>query len=235
VITGGAVRIGRAISRALVEAGCEVFVHYGRSVEPAKKLKQEVEDLGGRIEIFAADLERADEVAAIFPAALAAFGKIDFLINSAAIYQEGGLDNTSVEMWDREFAINLRAPFILSQAYARQFTAGTGGHIVNIVDARLNRPGADHFAYRLTKGGLRDLTKNLALELAPRIQVNALALGAILPPPGQDQAYLDRLATARVPLCRGGSAELVADNVLHLLGSPFTTGAILPLDGGEFL
>ena len=235
IVTGGAVRVGRAITLALVEAGCEVFVHYGQSTDPARALKQDVEDQGGRIVLHSADLADADEVAQVVSTATDALGPIDFLVNSAAVFLDGRLDETTVEMWDQQFAINLRAPFLLAQAFARQVVEGEQGHIINIVDARLNRAGTDHFAYRLTKAGLLDMTKNLALDLAPNIQVNALALGAILPPPGKGQDHLDAIAEERVPLRRGGSAEIVAENVLHLLRSPFTTGAVLPLDGGEFL
>ena len=235
LVTGGAVRVGRAITLALAEAGCEVCVHYGQSVASAREVKQQVEEMGGRVELIGADLSEPDAVPAIVDHAVGTLGGIDVLVNSAAIFLEGNMAETTAEMWDAQFAINLRAPFFLCQAFAQQFQAESGGHIINIVDARLNQPAADHAAYRLTKSGLLTLTHNLAIELAPRIQVNALALGAILPPPGKGQDHLDRIANERVPLKRGGSAEIVAENVLHLLRSPFTTGAVIPLDGGEFL
>jgi NAD(P)-dependent dehydrogenase (short-subunit alcohol dehydrogenase family) len=132
-------------------------------------------------------------------------------------------------------AINLRAPFFLSQAFARQLPPGAPGQIINVTDARVLRAGYDYLAYRLTKSALVTLTRALALELAPQIRVNAVALGAILPPPGEDERYLQQLAQERVPLRRTGSAEIVAANVLHLLQQPFLTGVIFPIDGGEFL
>ncbi len=107
--------------------------------------------------------------------------------------------------------------------------------IVNVLDARIFRPAGDHIAYRLTKSGLLTMTESLAQALAPRIRVNAVALGAILPPPGEDEAALDRIARARVPLRRSGSVDFVAANVLHLLTQPFLTGVTIRLDGGEFL
>ena len=143
------------------------------------------------------------------------------LINNAAIFEPGGLAEATLGQWEQQMGINLRAPFFHSQAFARQLPAGAEGQIVNIADARVLRPGADHLVYRLTKSALVSLTQALALELAPRIRVNAVALGAILPPPGDDEAYLQALAQRRVPLRRAGNPEMVAVNVLHLLRQPF--------------
>lgn len=227
--------MGRAITLTLAEAGCNVLVHYGRSEGPAQETRREAEQRGVRAVIHSADLSQAAEAPGVVEAASHAFGNVDILVNSAAVFLEGGLDETSVENWDTQFAVNARAPFLLSQAFSRQVPGDGAGNIVNIIDARIFRPGSDHFAYRLTKSVLADMTRNLAHELAPRVRVNALALGAILPPPGKDKAYLDELARTRVPLRRAGSAELVAQNVLHLLNQEFITGTILSLDGGEFL
>ncbi|MDT8306035.1 MAG: SDR family oxidoreductase [Anaerolineae bacterium] len=235
VVTGGAVRLGRAISLALAEAGCHVFIHYGRSAGPAAETAAAAAAFGVESGTFSANLARAEETAGIIPAAVEALGKVDILINSAAVFEAGGLAETTVDQWEREMAINLRAPFFLSQAFAEQLAPGREGQIVNVTDARVLRPGRDHLAYRLTKAGLVTLTRALALELAPRVRVNAVALGAILPPPGEDEAYLQQLAQERVPLRRAGSAEVVVANVLHLLRQPFLTGVILPVDGGEFL
>jgi NAD(P)-dependent dehydrogenase (short-subunit alcohol dehydrogenase family) len=129
----------------------------------------------------------------------------------------------------------LRSAFLLCQAFASQIPEDGHGAIVNISDARIYRPGTKHLAYRLTKSALLGMTENLALELAPRIRVNALALGAILPPPEKDQSYLDQLAQEKVPLRRSGSAEIVAENVIHLLEQDFITGDTIKLDGGQFL
>lgn len=235
LVTGGAVRVGRAISLALAEAGCHVFIHYGRSAGPAAETAAAVAAHGVKSQIYGADLTRAEETAAIVPEAVEEFGRVDILINSAAIFEEGGLADTTLAQWEREMAINLRAPFFLSQAFAEQLAPGREGQIINITDARVLLAGSDHLAYRLTKAGLVTLTRALALELAPRVRVNAVALGAILPPPGEDESYLLRLAQERIPLRRPGSAEIVAANVLHLLRQPFLTGVVLPVDGGEFL
>lgn len=235
VVTGGAVRVGRAIVLALAEAGCNVVIHYGSSAGPAQETAAAAAAFGVQVQTVCADLSRQEETEALIPAAVRAAGPLDILINNAGIFEEGGLAQASAPQWEREMSINLRAPFFLSQAFVRQLTAGRSGQIVNISDARVRRAGSDHLIYRLTKAGLVTLTRSLALELAPRVRVNAVALGAILPPPGEDDDYLQRLAQERVPLRRAGSAELVAANVLHLLQQPFLTGVILPLDGGEFL
>ena len=145
------------------------------------------------------------------------------------------LDVTDVALWEKLFAINLRAPFFLSQAFASNLAGSREGAIVNIADARTRQPGTDHFAYRLTKGGLSQMTEMLAAELAPAVRVNAVALGAILPPPGQGEDYLRDYADRRVPLGHPGGLTTVTANVLHLLRQPFLTGAVVPLDGGEFL
>ena len=164
------------------------------------------------------------------------FGHIDILINSAAIFPEKDtFTGTHPVLWDQIMNINLRAPFLLSQAFAAQLPAETPGKIINILDARLRHPATDHFVYRFAKGSLAQMTEMLALELAPHITVNGVALGAILPPPGKDASHLDAIAQKRVPLRRAGSAEIVAENVLHLLRQDFLTGVIIPIDGGEFL
>lgn len=236
VITGGAVRIGKALTLALAEAGCHVFIHYGRSADSAKQTQKDVQQFGVRAEIYSADLREATAVQQIMPAANATLGAVDILINSAAIFpDEDSFSGTGLDLWDDLFHVNLRAPFLLSQAFAAQLPPDRPGSIVNILDARVQRPYPDHFVYRLTKGGLWQMTEMLAHELAPHITVNGVALGAILPPPGKEQAYLDRLAQERVPLQRAGSPDIVAQNVLHLLRQDFLTGVIIPLDGGEFL
>lgn len=235
LVTGGAVRIGRALSLALAGAGCHLFIHYGRSTGPAEETAAAAEALGVTAHTYSADLREPEQTDGIMPAAVAAFGHVDILINNAAIFEPGGLAEATLGQWEQQMGINLRAPFFLSQAFARQLPAGAEGQIVNIADARVLHPGADHLVYRLTKSALVSLTQALALELAPRIRVNAVALGAILPPPGEDEAYLQALAQRRVPLRRAGNPEMVAVNVLHLLRQPFLTGVILPIDGGEFL
>jgi glucose 1-dehydrogenase len=236
LVTGAGVRIGRAIALALAARGCALFIHYGRSGGPAEAVRDEARALGVDAEVFGADLTDAAQVARILPAATGAFGAVDLLVNNAAIFpEEDRFETTDAALWDQLFAINLRAPFLLSQAFAAQRDDTHPGVVVNVCDARTRQPGADHFAYRLTKGGLWQMTEMLAGALAPAVRVNGVALGAILPPPGRDESYILEYAKRRVPLGHPGGSAVVVDAVLYLLEQEFVTGAVLPLDGGEFL
>ena len=242
VVTGGAVRVGRALTLALAAAGCDVFIHYGRSAGPAEETQREAEAFGVKAAIFSANLSDSVAVQGVIPAATAEFDHVDILINSAAIFpEEDTFAHSDLVLWDTLLNVNLRAPFLLSQAFAAQVAAQDAplgdeqAKIINILDARVRQPLPDHFVYRLTKSALWTMTEMLAHELAPHVTVNAVALGAILPPPGQGQSYLDKLAKEKVPLQRAGSAAIVAENVLHLLRQDFLTGVVIPIDGGQFL
>lgn len=234
VVTGGAVRLGKALVLALARAGAAVVVHYGRSAEAARETAAEARSLGVDVLCVQVDLMQPRRAREVIAAAVERFGRADILVNSAAIFQPGGLADTTEEDWDRHFHINLKSPFFLCQAFAAQVPKGRRGHIVNIVDWRGVRPGADYLAYRLSKAALIALTQNLALALAPGIQVNAIAPGAILPPPGENQAYLDALAVG-IPARRPGAPEDVAQALLYLLRSDFVTGEVLFVTGGQHL
>ncbi|MBN1439960.1 MAG: SDR family oxidoreductase [Anaerolineales bacterium] len=231
LVTGGAVRLGRAIALGLAAHGADVALHYRSSEAEAVRTAEEIRALGRKCATIRADLERLDAPATIFEAAGAAFRKIDILVNSAAIFERGTLADTATDLWERTIAINLRAPFFLSRAFAAQADAGD---ILFLADARAGRPAAEHLAYSLAKSALVELTRSLAKSLAPAFRVNAVAPGAILPPPGQGQEYLQKLAR-RIPLGRPGSPEAVVRGVLFLLESTFITGEVLRIDGGEYL
>ncbi len=236
LVTGGGVRVGRSLVLALAEAGCHVMIHYGQSAGPAEETRQAAAEFGVRTGLISADLRDAAAVATLIPAAVEALGPVEILINNAGIFpEEDAFARTDAALWDQIFAVNARAPFLLSQAFAAQLPEGRRGGIINLNDARIPRPAGDHFVYRLAKRALWDMTQIMALELAPRITVNQVALGAILPPPGQPQSYLDQLAEDRVPLRRPGSPDIVAANVLHLLVQDFLTGVTVTIDGGEFI
>jgi pteridine reductase len=234
IVTGGAVRLGRALSLALAEQGVRVGVHYGSSAGAAQGLVKEIKALGSDAIAIQADLSRSGEMRSIVERIASYLGQIDILVNSAAIFEPGNWDDTTEANWDRHFAINLKSPFFLSQAFAAQVGQQQRGHIVNIADWRGVRPGSDHVAYTLTKAALIAMTKSLALALAPNIQVNAIAPGLILPPPGQDQAYLEGKAN-RVPARRLGSPQEIANALLFLLRSDFVTGDLIFVTGGEHL
>jgi NAD(P)-dependent dehydrogenase (short-subunit alcohol dehydrogenase family) len=234
-VTGGAVRIGRAISLALADAGAAVLVHSSHSDAEASETVEEIASRGGRAAAVSADFSNPVPAArAVMQAAIDQFGRVDVLTNSAAIFAPGTLASTSEADWDRHFAINLKAPCFLCREFAARHTPREPANIVNIVDWRGLRPAPGHLAYTLTKSALVALTEILAQELAPEIRVNAVALGAILPPAGAGRDYLQRLAE-HVPLRRSGSLDDVTSAILFLLRSDFVTGEVLRVTGGEHL
>ena len=234
LVTGGAVRLGKALTLALAGAGARVAVHYGRSAESAAATVTEARTLGSEAEAFQADLRVAGNAGLLLEDAVARFGQVDILVNSAAIFEPGDLADTTEALWNAHFDTNLKAPFFLSQAFAAHVANRRPGHIVNIADWRATRPGPHYLAYTLTKAALITMTRSLALALAPAIQVNAIAPGAILPPPGKDREYLERLAEG-IPLMRAGSPDDVAQALLFLLRADFVTGELVFITGGEHL
>jgi NAD(P)-dependent dehydrogenase (short-subunit alcohol dehydrogenase family) len=234
LVTGGAVRLGRAIALGLADGGADVAITYNSSAGPSEATCADIEALGRRSLSVQANFNQAPDMQRLVSQVVDHFGRLDVLINSAAIFEPGRWDDTTEANWDRHFAINLKAPFFLSRAFAKALGEEARGHIVNIADWRGVRPGTDHFAYTVTKSGLIAMTKSLALALAPRVQVNAIAPGLILPPPGQDRSYLDKKAPS-IPLERAGSAEAIVEAVLYLVRSDFVTGDLMYVTGGEHL
>ncbi|MFB0537282.1 MAG: SDR family oxidoreductase [Anaerolineae bacterium] len=234
IVTGGAVRLGKALALALAEHGARLVIHYGSSAGPAQETVTEIKAMGSDALVIQADLSQSGEAPSIVERAVAHFGQVDILVNSAAIFESGNWDDTTEANWDRHFAINLKSPFFLSQAFAAHVGPQRAGHIVNIADWRGVRPGTDHVAYTLTKAALIAMTKSLALALAPNIQVNAIAPGMILPPPGEDQSYLERKA-GKIPAQRVGSPEDIGKALIFLLRSDFVTGDLIFVTGGEHL
>ncbi len=238
LVTGGGIRVGRALVIALAQAGCNVFIHYGNSAGAAAEVKAEVESLGVQAFTYSADLEDPTATDTVIPKAVETFDKVDILINSASIFpREDKFDQLDVALWDKIFAINLRAPFQLSQAFARQISPDGKGKIININDACIPHPKPNTFAYRLTKRGLWDMTQMLALELAPCITVNAVALGQILEPPDapDPQKFMEDYANQNIPLKIPGNTKVVTESVLFLLKQDFLTGSTITLDGGQYI
>lgn len=233
LITGAALRVGRAMALAVAEAGADVIVHYGRSDKAAQKVKAEIEGLGRQAHLLQADLSQTESGQNLIKAATE-IGPLFGLVNSASIFQDRRLENTDVASWDLHMAINLRAPFLLSQAFAAALKESKAeGRIVNILDWRALRPGDDHLPYTISKAGLAALTQSLAIALAPRITVNAIAFGAILPPSdgGDTSGILDD-----VPAKRWADLDEAGKTLVFLLDGPsYITGEILHLDGGRHL
>ena len=230
LVTGGARRLGKIFALACAHAGADVVIHHGHSDAQAAEVQNEIVGIGGRAWVFKADLSDSFQAANLIPL-INKIIPLHGLVNSAAIFGSLSLENTTTEDWQKHMAVNLTAPFLLSQAFAKQ--ALDGSRIVNVLDWRALRPGADHFPYTVSKAALAAMTKSLAATLAPRIIVNGLALGAILPP-SDGKAKTDILKN--VPAGRWAAEPEIEQALLFLLSGPsYITGEIIHLDGGRHL
>jgi glucose 1-dehydrogenase len=225
--------VGRAVALGLADAGCDLVLHYGSGSGEAEATAAEAEALGARVRLVRADL--ADSPAARrLVAAAGDLAPVRVLVNSAAVFPDDDLEGITPKQWDHALAVNLRAPVLLTQAFAAALPEGVEGAVVNITDWRTARPYREHFSYTVSKGGLDAFTRAAAEALAPRIRVNAVALGAILPPPEKDSDYLKALA-GEIPAGRVGGTDPVVAAVLFLLRNPFVIGEIVRVDGGAHL
>jgi len=231
LVTGGAKRIGRAISLALAERGCNIALHYNTSRDDAEQLYAAIRDAGRQCELFQCDLNDMQAVQSLMNRVFDAFPDCNILINNASVFPRAGIQESDEAMFDRTFNINFKAAFFLS----RDFAAGCErGQIINILDTKIAGNFTQYFVYSLTKKAMADFTRMAARALGPNIRVNGVCPGLILPPPGQTDAYLDRLAE-RIPMRRKGSTADVVAAVVHLLENDFTTGQYIFADGGEHL
>ena len=228
LVTGGAKRLGRAMVLALAAQGARVVVHHNHSEREAAVVCEEVRRSGGSAWRVQGDLAQAGQAESIFREAVAQAGAVDILINNASIFERDTVWDATEESVLLNLRIHAMAPLSLARAMAGQ---GITGHIVNLLDTRVTVYDKEHASYHISKRVLLTLTRMLALELAPKIAVNGIAPGLILPPAGQDEAYLQRLAHTN-PLQRHGGPQDVVDAALFLLGSRFITGQILYVDGG---
>lgn len=230
LVTGAARRLGRRFALACARAGADVILHYGHSAQAAQTVQEEIVALGRRAWILAADFSHPEDVPQLVERA-AQLSPLYGLVNSAALFEPLSMQETTLDVWNKHFNINLSAPFLLSQAFAAH---AEEGRIVNILDWRALRPGADHFPYTVSKAALAALTRSTALALAPKITVNGLALGAILPP--ADGSSAREKIIEDVPAQRWSAAGEVEEALLFLLSGPaYITGEIIHVDGGRHL
>ena len=234
LVTGGAQRIGLAISRSLAAAGWDLAIHHNRSEAEAQALVAEIEDAGGRAVAVAANLAEETETAALVPRAVKALGPLGLLVNNAAVYEVDRVDTATRDNWDFHMEINLRAPFRLTQAFAEQLPEQAGGLVINILDERVLNLTPNFATYTVSKSGLWTLTRSLALALAPRIRVNGIGPGYAMPEHGQDRADFERLA-GRMPLGRGTDPEEICTALQFLITTKSVTGQMIALDGGQHL
>ena len=237
LITGGGRGLGRAIALACAAEGASIALSYAASVAGVRATVREIEQLGSTALALRADLAERDQTAALASQALAALGQIDVLVNNAGAFSAAPLLKTDPATWDRLLAVNLTAPFLLSQALAPAMLAAGGGVMLNLASGggQHPRPGYDTSpAYAASKAGLIMLSKKLALELAPSIRVNCLAPGVIDSKPTPLPAAVRERFAALTPLRRVGTPAQVAAAAVFLASdeSSFITGQVLNVDGG---
>lgn len=233
LITGSGRRVGRAIALAVAEKGACVAVHYNRSKEEGEQVVREIEKKGGTAHLVQGDISRAKECEKIVRKTVDAFGRIDVLVNNAAVFFKTPFLKVTEEDWDTTLNPNLKGSFFCAQAAAKKMQEG--GKIINIADWAGVRPYTHYLPYCISKAGVIALTQGLARTLAPAIAVNAIAPGPILLPEDFDEA--DKEAIIRhTPLKRLGAPGDVVNAVLFLLeGTDFMTGSTLMIDGGRLI
>ena len=233
VVTGGAKRVGRAIVLELARAGANVVVHCNASHAEAGATCAAARALGVQAAVVMGDLGVSTELERIAAEAGAAFGRVDALVNNASVFAPTPMATLTDELWDRTLAVNLKAPFLLAVRFGRLMQAGEGGAIVNIADWAAMRPYRGYLPYMVSKAGLIALTTGLAKALAPKVRVNCVAPGPVLPP--EDYTDTERSDLMRVtPLQRLGTPDDVARMVRFLITqAEFSTGGVYLVDGGR--
>lgn len=234
VVTGAAKRVGRSIALALAERGAELVIHYHTSDREAQEVLALIKKEGSKPVAVRGDVSVAADVDRIVEAALQAFGRIEMLVNSAAIFYRTPFERLTEADWDRFLGVNLKGPFLLSRKVGEIMLRQGQGKIINLADIAWEKVWAEYIPYAVSKAGLVALTRGLARALAPVVQVNAVAPGAVLLPEGTDPEERERVIR-RVPVNRLGSPEDIARAVVYLIENDFITGEVLTVDGGQHL
>lgn len=233
LVTGGARRVGKAIALALAGRGADIVIHYNSGAAEAEATAAEVRALGVRAALVQRDLADVDAAMALPRHAHDAFGRLDIVVNSAAMMLRTPIGDVSPGVWDTMFALNLRAPFFIAQA-AAPLLREHGGVIVNIADLAAYETWPAYVPHAVSKAGIVQMTRGLARALAPAIRVNAVAPGAVLLPDEWDTASSEHLA-GTTPLKRLGSAADVAQAVVYLCEASYVTGEVIIVDGGRHI
>lgn len=231
LITGAAQRIGKTLALDFAKKGYDVAIHYHHSVEMAKSLAKEIKDLGQNAFLIQADLANKSEVEQIFPTLLQQVPAISVLINNASTFQYDSVDSATSQSWDFHLEPNLRAPFLLSQAFAKQKIKGV---ILNIIDQRVWNLTPHYITYTLSKYSLWGLTQTLALALAPTIRVNAIGPGPTLKNKNQTDEQFVRQCRS-TPLQMGGNLQDLCAAAHFLCQAESVTGQMIAVDGGQHL
>lgn len=234
LVTGGAKRIGRAIALDLARAGFAVAITYNRSADEAVDVVRAIEADGGTAAALRVDLAHEDEVVQAVPAAVDAIGSLTLLVNNASHFVNDGVRTATRESWDAHIEANLRAPLVLTQAFAAQLAEDADGNVINMLDQRVWKLTPYFLSYTVAKMGLWTLTRTLAMALAPRIRVNAIGPGPTMKSDRQTEAQFDRQWQA-IPLERPTDPQEICAAIRFLIDMPAMTGQMLALDGGEHL
>jgi len=231
LVTGGPRRIGRELVRACATAGYDVAVHCRREDDDARAAVAEVRALGREAAAFACDLADEGAVSGLIASVVAALGPVTLLVNCASLFRNDAFHQLERNSWDEHLDINLRAPLVLSRDMAAQ---GLQGQVVHILDQRVLAPGPDYFSYTLSKAALWSATRMMAIELAPRIRVNAIGPGPVLANPDQSPADFEAEA-ASTPLGRAVDPADIGRALTYLIGAASVTGQMIAVDGGQHL
>ncbi|HYR45649.1 MAG TPA: SDR family oxidoreductase [Thermoanaerobaculia bacterium] len=234
LVTGAAVRVGRAIALSLAEAGADVAVHYRSSGSSAEEVAAQIRAMGRRATTAAADLGRPQDCRRLVESALKELGALDLLVHSAANFHRASLEETTEELWDSAMDVNARAGFLLARE-AAPILRQRRGRVVLVSDFLARDPARNYLAHAVSKAAVEGLVRALAVELAPEVSVNGVAPGTVLVPEGTPPEEAEKLAR-RVPLKRNGDPEDIAKTVLFLCAGPaFLTGQVIAVDGGRSL
>ncbi|HTT84801.1 MAG TPA: SDR family oxidoreductase [Rhizomicrobium sp.] len=234
LITGAAKRLGRAIAIDLARHGWDIALHYNHSEADAGETAMRIRDMGRTATLLEADLEKEGDVAGLIGRATKELGPLSALVNNASIFERDEWASATHESWERHMAVNMRAPFVLVQEFARALSTDARGAIVNIIDQRVLKPTPQFLSYSLSKAGLFWLNTTLAQALAPRIRVNAVAPGPTIINARQSEEQFRRQREATI-LGAGAEPQDVCDAVRYLLTAPAVTGQLIAVDGGQHL
>lgn len=233
LVTGAGQRIGRAVAAALADDGYAVAIHYNTSQDEAESLAEEIAARHGTAVTIGFDLAERGAAGGLVAETVATLGPITLLVNSASIFEGDSLAHLTRDRLTRLTNVNFLAPVLLMKAFAAQDGLAEGV-VVNMLDVQLDAPSPDYFSYFCSKAALAQATRLAALELAPRIRVNAIAPGLVLPSGGQSEAtFAER--QAQTPLGAGLGVADIARAVLYLAEAHHVTGHVLPVDSGQRL
>lgn len=231
LVTGGARRLGRAMVEMLAAEGFYVAIHCHHSVEEAHAL---LANIGGKGCVVSADLTQEAELLPLMTAVQQKLGPIGVLINNASVFERDEFGEVSRMSWDRHMEPNVRAPFVLSQAMAEGLPQQAEGVILHLLDQRVWNLTQHFVSYTVSRSALWSLTRSMALGFAPRIRVNAIGPGPVLPAVGQSDEHFERMCRA-TPLRRGATVEEITQTARFLIAMPSVTGQMIALDGGQHL